>query len=147
MFRYLEETGWLRKLINGILFVAVIAVAVVFLKPNSIHFEINSTDTSFTLSYTNLYSVEIPYEEINDISTTDQMDFGTLVDGGTSNNIMYGTRMNDTFGEYRLIVDLDVTNYIVISTASGDIVVNYADAESTDSLYQAIESLIQSYQS
>ena len=94
------------------------------------------------------YNMEIEYDEVAAVSLEALAEPGEKLENGYDNEILRsGKWENETWGEYYICVDLDVSNCIVVTLEDGRTMVfsRKSDKETTE-LYNELQTYVKSAQ-
>jgi hypothetical protein len=86
--------------------------------------------------------ISVPYQSLEQMELTDEMEFGDLLDGTDSVRGTSGLWENAAYGEYYLYINKKVDDYLVLTTDTGTIVFNYESTGVTDSIYSGFADLM-----
>ena len=86
------------------------------------------------------YSMSVPFADITSTELAELADPGEKVEDGFDDDIIRtGKWLNDTWGEYYIIADLDTTNCVVIHLEDGrTFVFSSKDNDQTTKLYEQL---------
>ncbi len=87
------------------------------------------------------YSLEIPVEDILEISYLEDLDRGEPAGGTDDGTFSYGVWENDTLGTYQLYAYTEVASCILVRTADEAYVFNSSSDDLTQFYYEAFEDL------
>lgn len=128
-----------RALAAVLVVVAVVIVAVVAMAFTMGHVDVTTDDDSVSIDATMVHE-DIPYSSITSVELRNDVDYGHRVAGLSNGGYLTGEFRNDEFGSYQLAVNRDVDLCVVIHWSGGVMVVNCADAGSTEDLYSELLS-------
>lgn len=89
---------------------------------------------SKTIEYNNVVSVEVKNDE--------NYQLGECVQGEQTKKLIYGTWVNEQYGEYTLYVVPKLTTYCVLTTTDGVVVLNLESNRTTAELGKALQSQV-----
>lgn len=88
------------------------------------------------------YSVTVPYAEIRGILLLEEWEEGTLLAGGSEQNLHWGSWQNQAYGAYTLCIDPSIHRYLLFQTDAGAVVFNVESASATAEAYKAFTELL-----
>ena len=124
-----KRSGW-RDVIFCI--VLVVIILVFFEGKNSIKPYIQ--EDTFTINGLEEDTITFRYEDLDSIELRpelDLFDFGEKIEGTEQRKCMSGTYRNSEFGEYKLFVATNVSQYLVLHLSDGSVVVFSSENEET----------------
>lgn len=88
-------------------------------------------------------SVTVSYDSLISVSLSADTDLGEMLSGDENLRARCGIWKNESWGKYRLYALKNVSSYIALETADGIIVFNYESDSVTNSIYTAIQTLME----
>ena len=131
-----------KDILFGVVIFSLVIVFSVFIPSNKVlvTFDENAVDIK-----SSKYTMNIPYEMVNNIELTDLPEPGKEIDGHDDMILLTGTWENDTWGEYHACIELASEKCIVVHLDDGRIFVfSRRDAEETESVYNEFETYLPS---
>ena len=119
-----------------ILILIILICYLFFSKSDSI--TMNGTDEGLLVKYGTEQSFVIKYSEISSVTIRNTIDVGQCISGVDKQGIHYGTYKNSEMGLYQAAFTENIPQYIVIKSDSQNYILNFENADSTKSLYEAL---------
>lgn len=136
-----EGTGGIimrkRTVTTIIMWVAVIAVFSLFMKPTS-NVSCAAGDGELLMTSRSGYELTVVYDAITSVEYFEEMDYGTAVDGTDDKYEKSGLWESDGLGQYLICTNSKVEPCIVIHADEQVMVINYESEKTTSTLYEAI---------
>ncbi|MCI1722472.1 MAG: hypothetical protein LKM35_04605 [Lachnospiraceae bacterium] len=129
-----------QTLFSFIFLAAAIVIVTILLTTRTVtplDFEVK--ENGFALTGPEKTSCEINYSDITSLDYSNQADFGSPTDGGTSLNCRYGTWENAAWGNYRNYTSTKINSCIICRTEDMTVVFNYENDDTTESIYKEIQ--------
>lgn len=119
-------------LIVGIIFVMIIVMLVKGV-------QVSMDNEGLSVSGGVFYSVDIPYEDIDEVKLETSVDFGKRTNGAYTVSYNFGNYRNSEYGGYKLFVKNAVKSYIVVRYRSTEtLVFNCSDEAATKEKYESL---------
>ena len=73
----------------------------------------------------------------------DEFDPGTMISGGETRKLYWGTWKNDIWGEYTLCASKKIDNALLVTSSNGELLVlNYENEKTTEALLTLFSDLV-----
>ncbi|MCC8066204.1 MAG: hypothetical protein LIO94_03760 [Clostridiales bacterium] len=138
--------GFARHRNYSILFLLIVVFGYLIFFRNSLSESVYiepGEDSILINSYTE-DEITVSYADITRITLTDEVDFGTLVEGSDDRRVRSGVWENEEWGEYYLFALKKVeSDYLILETEEKVIVFNYESAEVTQTFYTSFQEYLE----
>lgn len=104
------------------------------------------TDCRFTITGSEGVSWSHDFSEISSIALIDQWEAGEVLSGGSKYGYTFGTRRNDSVGEYTIVTQNKIKDcFLMVTDQSGDVLIfNYESKNNTIELFSMLQQLFES---
>ena len=128
-----------KDLIFGIV-VLILALIISFKPSNKVRFSFGEDAVDIK---TTKFSMNIPYDMVQEITLVQKPDMGSKTGGFTDDIIATGNWQNETWGEYTACIEVATDNCIVIALTDGQtFVVSRRDNEETKKVFEEFQTYI-----
>lgn len=121
----------------------VLVIAGILLMRFTGHSYVAFHDSYFSISDSGSHiSEDIAYSDVASVEYYNALDLGTPVEGENGMREQWGIWENETFGEYTLTADRNISVYVCVKDQEGNIYVfNYESASTTEQIYTMLLDL------
>ncbi|MBQ7645791.1 MAG: hypothetical protein IJS94_00855 [Clostridia bacterium] len=119
-------------------FLAASVLVIIFF--GKITFEHN--DSSFFVDAWFASEIEVPFDKVDSVSLSEEIDTGSRKSGMETGRVFVGTFQNTKYGSYSLYAYKNVKEYITVTFNGGTLVFNCSSEEKTIDAYYLILSKI-----
>lgn len=89
------------------------------------------------------FSHTVNYDAITNLELVDEFDPGTMISGGETRKLYWGTWKNDIWGEYTLCASKKIDNALLVTSSNGELLVlNYENEKTTEALLTLFSDLV-----
>lgn len=89
------------------------------------------------------FSHTVNYDDITNLELVDEFDPGTMISGGETRKLYWGTWKNDIWGEYTLCASKKIDNALLVTSSNGELLVlNYENEKTTEALLTLFSDLV-----
>ena len=133
------KTALGEKIKNYLWVIAPVTVLVIGVLSVSGDVKVSVDDTNINILGSYWPDMSIAFEEINDVTYSDNLDVGRRTNGFGSFKLSEGKFRNAQFGSYILYAYRRCSSYVILDTTDGYVVLNAKDADETMELYNNIK--------
>ncbi len=128
----------INTLMSVFIFVAIIALVWVFGASGSRGFDMKFEDEEVNFYIEDDLVISLSKDDVESVELIDELDRGDRVELMADSGYVCGIWENEEFGQYTLYVKSNIKEFIVVRTKDEIYVVNYNNADFTESLYDAL---------
>ncbi len=140
--KFVERSRRLNYILCGVIFVGVIVYTLVSTGNRDMVYY-KPSETGILIQGPAGYTIDINYNDIENIELLKSFDRGVSAGGGTDRNLYYGTYENDLYGKYELFEIAGVKTHISVTARDGKVyVLTRENNGDTESYYDAVKDLI-----
>lgn len=132
--------GYSKHVIVSAVILIISLVSALVILPVTGNVEVACGENSFEINTEYWSDISVNYADIDEISLRDDVESGRRTNGFGTPRLLLGTFENDEFGVYTRYTYAKCKTCIVIKDGENVLVINSADAESTQALYEEIVS-------
>ena len=89
------------------------------------------------------FSHTVNFDDITNLELVDDFDPGTMIAGGETRKLYWGTWKNDIWGEYTLCASKKIDNALLVTSSNGELLVlNYENEKTTEALLTLFSDLV-----